>query len=67
MIEPGYRIVASGNLEGGDPVREPLDARIVFGTPMSITIDLSGVRFARPSGLAFLYVLIYTLSELGHR
>ena len=29
-------------------------------------IELSNVRFARPSGLAYLYVLIYTLRKRGH-
>jgi anti-sigma regulatory factor (Ser/Thr protein kinase) len=34
--------------------------------PLRIHVDLTEVRFARPSGLAYLYVLVYSLMRRGH-
>jgi len=66
MTEPSYRIALAANLEDGDPVQEQIDPRALSGPPAAIRIELDAVRFARPSGLAFLYVLVYSLVELGH-
>ena len=66
MPEPYYRIPLAVNLQGGNPVQQPVDHRLVYGVPASVTIDLNQVRFARPSGLAFLYVLVYSLVDIGH-
>ena len=63
---PNYRIVLSERLQGGNPLQHELDARVLSGPPTAVRVELEHVRFARPSGLAFLYVLVYTLVDLGH-
>jgi hypothetical protein len=67
LRDPDYRIVLASNLQGADPVDEPIDGRILSGPPARVQIDLNDVRFARPSGLGYLYVLIYTLRKRGHQ
>jgi hypothetical protein len=62
-----YRITLAANLEGGNPLQAQIDPKLFSARGHSVHVGLDDVRFARPSGLAFVYVLVYTLVDLGHR
>lgn len=66
MRSPDYSIRLAPNLQGGNPVEIPIDPALFAEKGHFIRIELDDVRFARPSGLAFVYTLAYTLLDLGH-
>lgn len=58
---PQHRLRISRECFGANPLLDPLPANLDFGPDVQVVIDLSDVDFIHPSGLAFIFVLAFTL------
>ncbi len=61
-----YRIRINPDCFGANPTNDALPGDMPFDVGNSILIDLSDVTFVRPSGLAFVFALTFTLMRSGY-
>ena len=60
-----HRLRISPECFGANPLRDPLPRDLDFGPNAQVLIDLSEVDFIHPSGLAFVYMLTFTLRRMN--
>ena len=65
-ISEAYRIRINRDCFGADPTHDPLPDEMPFLSSNSVMVDLADVAFVRPSGLAFVFALTFTLLRAGY-
>ncbi len=64
QIPEPYRVRIRSDCFGANPLVDSLPPHLAFGDGIPVLIDLSEVDFIHPSGLAFVFMLAFTLRRL---